>query len=562
MDGRESDAAPERWRATLRGARDGARLTRRALAEKAALSEHTIASYETGRRPPTRPTLTRLGEALRLTDSAAEALLAEAGFHHEPPNPVLDELAGRRPAPSSLAAVIGGYTWPCLALNDRFEILEWNAAAARVAEFELAPATPARRRNMMYLAAEPHFRKRMMNWEEATRYLLGLVKRDIPSLARAGDFDAYFAAVVQEINHDHPEALPDLMRLWMSAPPLTTHRNIYYPEWRTADGAVLRFNTVVSAWSDFDALYVNDWRPADAQTWDWLARHAGVAQSEALTPPEPPGTWHALLRQARTNAGLSRARLAHLAGLHPRALDNWEAGRRIPERPLLLRLLRRCTIDGATANAVLAAAGYELEPSDWSLFLAGEPPRTMPDHYQATTAPPASIAALSREIDAHPWPCLVIDSACRVTDANAAAARVFHAPDWVAGDLHGQSLLRLVLSKETRDQFLNWDEVVTTLVPATLQRDQEGRARSTLPEAIHRLALEEPALVRRLEALWQAAPSSVLQSRVVFPVRWREAGGAHLSFDAMLLPALGHGAPWLLDWRPADAPTWNWLKRR
>ena len=64
--------------------------------------------------------------------------------------------AGLEPAPSpwllqgqiplrpfeALQPALDSYAWPCLALNERFEIVAWNAAAVRAAELDFAEALP------------------------------------------------------------------------------------------------------------------------------------------------------------------------------------------------------------------------------------------------------------------------------------------------------------------------------------------------------------------------------------------------------------------------------------
>ena len=215
--------------------------------------------------------------------------------------------------------------------------MAWNGPAVRVAELDFATATPTQRdRNMMRLAADPHFRRRAVNWEEIAAYLIGIIKLALPDTTQPGD-NPYFWEVVQDIAIRFPEALNDLVRLWSTVPPLPPgQRNIYYPVWRTSDGARLRFNSVVSSWNDFDAFFANDWHPADADTWEWLtSAPAPVPSMPALEPDRR--SWFELLRRAREQSGLSRAELAALAGVAMRSLDNYETGARRPSRETLVR---------------------------------------------------------------------------------------------------------------------------------------------------------------------------------------------------------------------------------
>jgi transcriptional regulator with XRE-family HTH domain len=557
------------WNSLLRQARERLGLSRRVLAERSGVAEDTIASLEYGRRTLKVDTLRRLARALELSGAATEEILSAAGFPTASPDPVLRDLRAQRLPPASLAAAVQDYAWPCLILNERFEIVGWNAPAVRVAELDFATATPTPRdRNLLRLAADPHFRTRADNWGDIVAYLLGMLKRDVPDLAPGGGANDYFVAVVQEIAKQSPGALNDLWRLWMTVEPTTPdRRNIYYPIWKTSKGAVLSFNAVVTTWNDFDALFANDWYPADAATWEWLVQDqpdggTDDASAHAAGAQEPPAQWFELLRRARDQSGLTRTQLATHAGVSSRALDNYETGRRRPAREILLRLTRAIKLDGATTNLILTTAGYEPEPSDWALFLAGRPPRTLPGHYGTPAPVVRPLHELRREIDEHRWPCVVIDAACNIAATNALAAHTLGFEAGVDGPETTQNLLRWVLSREQRERIVSWEQVATVLVPSTVREALIGnRPTPALRPLISWLEHDEPEALARLRALWGAATPPVLTSRATFPFVWRHADGEVLAFNGLLVPAFARGAPWLLDLHPADAATWRWLGR-
>ncbi|MGE0539197.1 MAG: helix-turn-helix domain-containing protein [Dehalococcoidia bacterium] len=558
---------PSHWNQLLRQQRVAAGLSREQLAARAGVSRDTVVAYELGRRPPTRTTLVRLAGAASPTTAEANRIVAAAGFHPEP-DADLAVLHQRRPAPTSLAEAVRGYDWPCLVVNERMEIVGWNAAAIQVGEWDFATQSPTpRERNMLRIAAQPHFRQRALNWDAIVSDLLGLVKGEAPELLQSGTADPYFLAVVNDIATHHSAALPDLMRLWTAATPYDPrHRNIQYPHWRTAAGDELRFNTVVVTWSDFDALYANDWQPADAFTCEWLAnrRLASVGSQPPTSIPavEPAAapTWFARLRAAREQSGLTRRQLATLTELHPRTLDNWETGRHTPDREGILHFARAMRLDGGTTNAILAAAGLEPEPSDWALFIAQQSLRVAPTRYELLAGqPPASLAEIRREIGAHTWPCLVVGPGCDIIAANAPLARV------VGGDpleLH-RNLVRFFLSRTVRERVVNWDEVVTAVVPSTLRQALGGeRTTPALRPLTAELEREEPGVLPQLQALWHSSPLPVLQSRVVFPLVWRHADGTALAFNAIISLWDSRVPSWVIDWHPTDAVTWTWLADR
>ena len=563
------------WNDWLRHAREVKGMSRRVLAEIAGVSEETIASYEYGRRAPTAETLRKLTDALQLGEAQAREILSGAGF---PPQPVEGRLAPsrqRRRPPTSLQEEVATYTWPCLVLNGRYEILSWNAAAVRVAERDLLPAMPTpRERNLMRVAVDPHFRARSVNWEGIVGHLLGLIKHELPSLAAVADFNAYLATLVQEIATQYPTAFADLMRIWATATPHPDQRNIYYPVWRTSTGTVLRFNTVATVWSDFDALFANDWHPADAATWQWLSGQlASGLGSVALAPLLAPELdvddtpWFTHLRAAREHAGMTRRDLGERAGLAVSTIENVERGKVKPRRALILHMARAMQLPAERMNLILAAAGLEPEPSDWASFLAGQPAR-MYQHVgrAADTAQgmPPPMAELRRQIVAHPWPCLLVGAGCDIAGGNAALGRVLGV-DVLRGEprLPHRNLVRWFLSRELRDRVVNWHEAVTVLVPSTLRQALSGdQVPAVLRPVVEGLEREEPGVLSSLRELWQAMPAPVLVSRVVFPLVWRHRDGTVLAFNIVVARwnAEHPGPYWVLDWHPADAVTWAWLE--
>lgn len=561
-----------RWSEQLQQARRAAGLSRRALAARAGVSAETVASYEYARRAPTTKTLHKLTRGIGCDAATTNEILCAAGLDPEPEDPRLRQMRRRWTGPASLDDIVNGYTWPCLVLNDHFEITGWNNAAVRVAERDFAIADPTpRERNMMRIAADPYFRERSVNWKEIVGFLMGLVKVDMPNPNDTREYGEYFAAVIKDIAREFPSSLPDLMQLWGAATPFHGQRNIYYPRWRPSDGAELRFNAVVTTWSDFDALHANDWQPADAATWEWLGGETpsdpGDESADRPAIPKRAGVpWHMLLRQAREQSALSRRELAERAPVSMRALDNYEAGTRRPDREMLLALTCAMKLDGAATNALLAAADYEPEPSDWALHLAQKERRVVRGRFANADVPTQTLFDVRAEVSALSWPCLVVDTGCDIIAGNEPASRVLGmgVRDGVRNP-RLRNLVRFFLSRDVRDRVVNWDEAVTAIVPSTLRRAMSAEhvspAFAPLAEALER---EEPGVLSHLRELWVAAPRPVLLTRVVFPLVWRHADGTALVFNVVVAhwngdDTLGY---WSLDWHPADATTWRWLDHR
>ena len=332
------------WSELLFQARKATGLSRRALAERAGVSEESLASYEYGRPHPKLDHVRAIARALELGPRATEELVTSAGYQREPLSTELRALQRRRPAPESLAASVRDYPWPCFVLNERFEFTVWNGAATRVAERGFSALSP-RERNLLRFAADPRFRARLQNWNEVVGHFMDLLAGDTASGPEGDAFNAHLLTVANEILVASPTVFNELMGLWLRATRRPDQRNIYCPIWQASDGTLLRFNTVVTTWSDFDALYANDWQPADAATWEWLGAHAleGASASPAATAEKSDngGTGARLaaheLRRRSARLAARRRRRAELQS-HPRPLE------RRPPRPRLGARLapRRC----------------------------------------------------------------------------------------------------------------------------------------------------------------------------------------------------------------------------
>ncbi len=262
------------WNDLLRQARQTERLSRRVLSEQTGVSEDTIYSYESGRRQPQRDTLRTLLTALKLDGAAVNAILDAAGFELEP-SPWLSRGVPRHKSVAELQQEVDTYAWPCIGLNERFEIIVWNRLATIVAELDFGRDLPdPMQRNLLRIGAMAHFRQRVLNWEAVLGILIGMYKAHHMGAEDLGEGSPYFAAVVADIMAHDSEAIAQLLPLWQNTPPRPAVTRTTFPvQWRAGDGTALRFNVVVTTWDEYDGVAANDWHPADAATWTWLDAH-------------------------------------------------------------------------------------------------------------------------------------------------------------------------------------------------------------------------------------------------------------------------------------------------
>lgn len=568
------------WYELVRHEREHRNLTQEELAGLADVSTETVSLYERNRVRPTRATLLRISHALRLDRTTTNALLEDAGCELLPAVSRLIEIEAHRGTMAQFQREVAGYAWPCFVLNERGEMLCWNAAALRVLELDLGRDLPrAQDRNLVRLAALPHIRDRLLNWDEVVGVLIGLLRVDSPELDALGGLTPYYAAVLQDLVRDYPDVLNRLWALWQATPLRREDSRTAFPiVWRRGDGSRLRFNSVSVSWSDYDALWAWDWQPADGATWEALrgAASPDVGERPPVSRPaaevEAPDAdlpaWNELLRRAREATGLTQRRLAAAAGVAEATIKKYESGRgRRPERDALLWLAWAMDLDGAATNAILTGAGLEPEPSEWSLLVSGlarHSPRYR--HYLPEMADRAR-ARLGDAIAAHPWPCLIVDEDGRIIAWNSAMSRV------VGGDLARRSgegyqpdVLRFALDRPFRSRVANWGAVITALAPAAFRqavlRGQGEGANARIAAIVDDLRAHKPDLLALLEARWRSAPQPSTAVRVTFPLIWNHDDGATLSFNAVVAPWTAFHSLWAFDWHPADRATWSWLDAR
>ena len=261
------------WYELVHQARRGTKLSRQALAELSGVSPETVYSYEHNRRSPSRENLIRLAEAMKLDSAATNQILEAAGL--DPiPSAWLRKAVLQRRSLDDLPAELELYSWPCLAYNERFEIVGWNRAAVVVAELDFATALPQpHQRNLLRIGAMKHLRDRLLNWEEVLGILMGWYKNyHMGNEDLLGESSPYFQSILADIQQYDSEAFPLLMELWEHTPPRPhASRTVWKVDWKTGDGARLTFNCVNGDWDEFDAVAMNDWHPADCTTWEWLS---------------------------------------------------------------------------------------------------------------------------------------------------------------------------------------------------------------------------------------------------------------------------------------------------
>lgn len=265
------------WRRRLRVWRETAGLSRLELSRRAGVSAETIKGYEAGRRRPSRELLVVLLEALQVVARDRNGILAAAGFAPDgrmagtdPPDPeynLAEALADIERAP-----------WPACITDETMAVVGANALAQRLWEVDLSRErlTPVER-HFLCVMTETHFADRILNWDETAALLSALVKGSFGEGPLEDGQAAYLGAVMQHVAQGDTRYLQRFLHHWAVAEPqILKWRFEYHMTWDHEEAGVMRFRCLVNPVNRADRLTINDWIPADAESWRGVERLAGL----------------------------------------------------------------------------------------------------------------------------------------------------------------------------------------------------------------------------------------------------------------------------------------------
>ncbi|HET8644153.1 MAG TPA: helix-turn-helix transcriptional regulator [Vicinamibacteria bacterium] len=179
--------------ALLREWRAVRRLSQLDLALDAGVSTRHLSCVETGKAQPSRAMIARLADALAMPLRERNALLMAAGYAPEHPETALStpDLAAVRRAIELVLQHQEPY--PAFVLNRRWDVLQANAAAARLAGFLRGGRAHA---NMVRQFFDPDdMRAAVVNWEEVA----GDMIRHLQASVAAAPSDADARALLDEV---------------------------------------------------------------------------------------------------------------------------------------------------------------------------------------------------------------------------------------------------------------------------------------------------------------------------------------------------------------------------
>lgn len=580
--GQQLKAARKAAKVTQVG-RKAAKVTQKQLAAAMGVKVATVTSWERdpedkGHRNPERDHVIAAGNALRLATPALNEWLEGLGYHLEPDERTIPLFDRRKPL-AVIQEECDSYSWPCLAMNEDFEAVAWNAAANDLSELDFATdlAEPGAR-NLLRMAVSKHYRNKLANWEDVLTIGMSMYKNGGHDFFNPQTLTPYQQSLVDYLIANHIDDLEWLMKLWAKSPAHSEGmHSAFEARWRSSDGTALRFHCAFTSWSDFDATGGFDWHPAEAATWRWLAAHpySPAPQVEVETPPAlPPAAMSAgeLLRYARKRQGLTQVGLAAESGRSEGLIAAIESGTKALTRRTAIAVGRALDLDRSTLNAILDAVQQAPEPSEQFAYIIGHPIQKSGRRYAELAGGRVhwSEFDIAREIDTYEWPVIVVDGRCEVIATNERCRAA------IGLDVRGRppgptrNLVAIVTDSWFRESVEDWETVVTKIWPDELaifasppDGERPTMARSYFRSVLQHIHEREAAarltksVLGELNALWEAAPDHRLATRIVFPLRWVR-GRAPLTFNVVVSPWNHMIDPyWAIDLHPADAETWG-----
>lgn len=116
--------------------------------------------------------------------------------------------------------------------------------------------------------SNPRIADQIVNWEEAVRILLTLVKGSYGDIAEDSEASSYYQAVLDHFLAGEPRYVQTAMRLWLEVEPAIYKWRFRYPiVWRHPVVGDMRFEVVANPVNRLERITINDWIPIDAESW-------------------------------------------------------------------------------------------------------------------------------------------------------------------------------------------------------------------------------------------------------------------------------------------------------
>jgi len=261
------------WYEMLAAARTRLDLSQAELADRAAISLHTLKAYEQGRRHPSVQYLRSVLDALKLDRTERGQILEAAGY-------ALDwQDLGPDPRDfgydaTGAQAEVDRASYPCFVLSEFAEVICANQLVQRLWGVDLrVEYTDVHDRNLLSVASNPRFADRCENWDEAVGTLVAVFKGHHRGNEALEAPSPYFKRVLERFMAGDPRYVRRFLELWEKVPPATMQLRWHYRVvWRDPAAGRMEFDCLVTTCNVRDGWAFDDWIPVDAPSWAALER--------------------------------------------------------------------------------------------------------------------------------------------------------------------------------------------------------------------------------------------------------------------------------------------------
>ncbi len=277
---------------------------------------------------------------------------------------------------------------------------------------------------------------------------------------------------------------------------------------------------------------------------------AAAAEASQTARKGRPEEWRAALLRARKRLGVSRARLAALAGVSPATVRGYELGRRHPKHASLEAIIAALKLERVEANAVREGAGFaQARPS----FLDA------PDYY-------FGVEELREYVERAPWPEFVVNDSFEFIAANRIAGAVWGI-DFEAERARRAPLEMNLLAVADEFDFPrlveNWDEILE-LIASMYKGHPVGPEDLAAPgpylaRAVQHFNDNDPGFLARLLDAWNRAEPLPTRVRESYRIIWNHERYGRMCFYCLATTANERDGLVFNDWIPVDAETWHAL---
>ena len=267
------------WCRLLAQARESVGLSQERLAAVSGVSLGSVKAYEQGRRHPSRAQLVAMFDALKISRATRNAILVAAGFAGETV-PSTSEGQVKDLTQEQALREISAYKWPAFLCNENAEILGANVAGRKMWQIEPFGSLFRLGDPALCVATHPEIVRRIVNWDEAVGQQIAGWKSHYRGAETLDEPSAYFENILSRLNRGDPQAVKRFLHLWDVTPPSfhPLQRWPYRIVWDEPGYGVMRFQCFAWSINREDGLDIDDWIPADAESWVTLDRFLGDAR--------------------------------------------------------------------------------------------------------------------------------------------------------------------------------------------------------------------------------------------------------------------------------------------